>query len=274
LVLVAHKPLDSGLPEFRDRIDPVGVASADQMGMVQVVAGAVCVAAAVSFGWTSTRLTTYPAPWSLPWQTGSRGGLWPLFNAAIRFAALAGVTAVVTWPYFQGGHPVWGTPPVGGWGLMPPPIQSSGDLTWLLIVLAAAGAIAVGLAVLWLLPALSRQQRIALTPAPVEDGKPTLSELAGETLQSMMSDRDPRRAILACYAQMERGLAIRGVPRSPEETALEYMRRVLHGAGASDAPLRSLTGLFHIAGFSAQPMDESMRETAIRDLRAISAGAP
>lgn len=27
---------------------------------------------------------------------------------------------------------------------MPPPIRSSGDLTWLLIVLAAAGAVAVG----------------------------------------------------------------------------------------------------------------------------------
>jgi hypothetical protein len=147
-------------------------------------------------------------------------------------------------------------------------------LTWLLILLAAAGAIAVGLAVLWLLPALSRHQRIAASPAPVEDEEPTLSELAEETLQSMMSERDPRRAILACYAQMERGLAIRGVPRSPEETALEYMRRLLHGAGAPDAPLRSLTGLFHIAGFSALPMDESMRETAIRDLRAISLGAP
>ena len=156
---------------------------------------------------------------------------------------------------------------------MPPPIRSSGDLTWLLIVLAVAGAIGVGLAVLWLLPALGRHQGAALSPEPVEDEKPTLSELAGETLHSMMSDRDPRRAILACYAQMEPGLAIRGVPRSPEETALEYMRRVLHGAGAPDAPLRSLTGLFQIAGFSAQPMDESMRETAIRDLRAINADA-
>jgi hypothetical protein len=243
------------------------------MGTVQLAAGVLCVLAAAGFGWTATRLTTYPAPWSLPWQTGSRGGPWPFFNAAIRFAALAGVTGVVAWPYFQGGHPVWGTPPVGGWGLMPPPIRSSGDLTWLLIVLAAAGAIGVGLAVLWLLPALGRHQRAALPPAPVEDEKPTLSELAGETLQSMMSDRNPRRAILACYAQMERGLASRGVPRSPEETALEYMRRLLHGAGAPQAPLRSLTGLFHIAGFSAQPMDESMRDTAIRDLRAISAGA-
>lgn len=101
----------------------------------------------------------------------------------------------------------------------------------------------------------------------------TLSELAGETLQSMMSDRDPRRAILACYALMERGLASRGVQRSPEETALEYMRRLLRGAGAPDAQLRSLTGLFHIAGFSAQAMDESMKPPS-RDLRAISAGAP
>jgi hypothetical protein len=73
---------------------------------------------------------------------------------------------------------------------------------------------------------------------------------------------------------MERGLANRGIPRNPEETALEYMRRLLERAGAPNAPLQSLTSLFHLAGFSAQPMDESMRETAISALRAISAGAP
>jgi hypothetical protein len=130
------------------------------------------------------------------------------------------------------------------------------DLTWLLVVLAVAGTIAVGLLIAWSLRARGRYQR------------------TDETLQAMVSERDPRRAILACYARMERGLASRGIPRAPEETALEYMRRLLEGAGAPNDPLRSLTALFHLAGFSAQPMDESMRETAISALRAISAGAP
>jgi hypothetical protein len=147
-------------------------------------------------------------------------------------------------------------------------------VTWLLIVVAIAGSIAVGLLVVWLLPALRHRQRIARSQAPIADEMPALSELTDESLQAMMSERDPRRAILACYARMERGLANRGIPRNPQETALEYMRRLLERAGAPNLPLQSLTKLFHLAGFSAQPIDESMRETAISALRAISSGLP
>jgi hypothetical protein len=155
-----------------------------------------------------------------------------------------------------------------------PAPSASGDLTWLLIVLAVAVSIAIGLPVAWLLPAFLHRQQTAPSQVLVADEKPTLSELTDEILAAMMSERDPRHAILACYARMERGLANRGIPRNPEETALEYMRRLLERAGAPSAPLQSLTSLFHLAGFSAQPMDESMRETAISALRAISAGAP
>lgn len=242
---------------------------------MQVFAGVVCVAAVAWFGWTSTRLATYSAPWSAPWQIGSGGGRWPATNAAIRFVALAAVAAMFAWPYFQGGSPRSGaTTREVVWRVEAPAPGARGDLTWLLIVLAVAGSIAIGLLVAWLLSTHRHRQRTAGSQAPVADEKPTLSELTDEALQAMMSDRDPRHAILACYARMERGLANRGIPRNPDETALEYMRRLLERAGAPTAPLQSLTRLFHLAGFSAQPMDESMRETAISALRAISSGVP
>jgi hypothetical protein len=245
------------------------------MYSVQAVAGGIFFLAVAGFGWIAIRLATYPAPWSLPWQKASIGGPWAPINATIRFAVLAGVTVVAAWPYFQGGAPVWGNNSGGGWGIVAAPVhRASGDLTWLLIVLAVAGAIAVGLLVVRLLPARRRRQRTAPSRAPVANEVPTLSELTDETLKAMTSERDPRRAILACYARMERGLANRGIPRNPEETALEYMRRLLERAGAPSAPLQSLTRLFQLAGFSAQPLDESMRETAISALRAISAGTP
>jgi len=246
------------------------------MGTVQLAAGVVLVLAAAGFGWTATRLTTYPTPWSLPWQTATRGGGWPpVINAGIRFAALGAVAAVIAWPSFQGGTAVGGNHPREVFrGVVAPVRPSSGDMTWLVIVLAVAGSIAIGLLVASLLPALRHRHRDAGSRALVADEKPSLSELTNETLQAMMSDRDPRHAILACYARMERGLANRGLPRNPEETALEYMRRMLERAGAPNAPLQRLTGLFHLAGFSDQPMDESMRETAISALRAIGSGAP
>jgi uncharacterized protein DUF4129 len=243
------------------------------MGSVQLVAGVVCVFAVVGFGWIAIWRATYPAPWALPWQSGSRGGQWPTINAAIRLVVLAGLAVVVAWPYF-GGTPGFSKGPVG-FGWFPAPIRPTKvDLTWLLVVLAVAGTIAVGLLIGWSLRGRGRYQRTAEVQPQVADDRLNLSELTDETLQAMVSERDPRRAILACYARMERGLASRGIPRAPEETALEYMRRLLEGAGAPNDPLRSLTALFHLAGFSAQPMDESMRETAISALRAISAGAP
>jgi hypothetical protein len=243
------------------------------MGSVQLVAGVVCLFAVVGFSWIAIWRATYPTPWALPWQSGSLDGQWPAINAAIRLVVLAGVAVVVAWPYFRG-TPGFSKGPVG-YGWFPAPVRpTNADLSWLLVVLAGAGLIAVGLLIAWSLRARPRYQRTAEVQLAVADDRPNLSELTDETLQAMMSERDPRRAILACYARMERGLASRGIPRNPEETALEYMRRLLERAGAPNDPLRSLTGLFHLAGFSAQPMDESMRETAISALRAISAGAP
>ena len=243
------------------------------MSSVQLVAGVVCLFALVGFGWIAVWRATYPAPWALPWQSGLRGGQWPAINAATRLVVLAGLAVVVAWPYF-GGTPGFSKGPEG-YGWFPAPIRPAKvDLTWLLVVLAVAALIAVGLLIAWSLRGRARHQRPAEAQPPVADDGPDLSELTDATLQVMISERDPRRAILACYARMERGLASRGIPRSPEETALEYMRRLLERAGAPNDPLRSLTRLFHLAGFSAQPMDESMRETAISALRAISAGAP
>jgi hypothetical protein len=162
------------------------------MYSVQAVAGGIFFLAVAGFGWIAIRLATYPAPWSLPWQKASIGGPWAPINATIRFAVLAGVTVVAAWPYFQGGAPVWGNNSGGGWGIVAAPVhRASGDLTWLLIVLAVAGAIAVGLLVVRLLPARRRRQRTAPSRAPVANEVPTLSELTDETLKAMTSERDP-----------------------------------------------------------------------------------
>lgn len=238
--------------------------------MTQVVAGIVGLLALATYGWFAVRLAVYPTPWALPWHIGS--GHSSTVNAAVRFGVLAACVALVSWPYFGGGAAILGRE--FGLGFFPPPDRSiKADLTWLVIVLVAAGLIALALLIVYVVPALKNTQRTPESEALVVDDLLTLDELTDETLEAMMSERDPRRAILASYAQMERGLASRGIPRKPNETALEYMRRLLEAAGAPSNPLRSLTALFHIAGFSIQPMDESMRESAITALRAIRVDA-
>jgi Domain of unknown function (DUF4129) len=237
--------------------------------MVQIVTGIIGIVAVVGYGWTATRLAPYPTPWSPPWHHGSLDGRWAAINAAIRLSVLAGVAALVAWPYVQGGPTGWAWSYMDGVWFSAPVYYSKADATWLVVTLAAAGLIALGLLIVRLGPVRQRHQRTSDVPASASGNEPTLSELTDDALQALISERDPRLAILACYAQMERALARRGMPRNPDETAMEYARRVLERTGALRSPLRSLTSLFHVAGFSAQPMDEAMREMAVRSLRAI-----
>jgi len=88
-------------------------------------------------------------------------------------------------------------------------------------------------------------------------------------VDDLRAEADPRRAIVAAYARMERVLAASGVPRRSAETADEYLGRVLRElAPGSDAVAR-LTELFTQAKFSHHDVDATMKEDAIQALEEI-----
>jgi hypothetical protein len=103
-----------------------------------------------------------------------------------------------------------------------------------------------------------------------------LEELAGlvdETLEDLRAERDPRRAVIASYARMERALAAYGLPRRGFEAPLEYLDRI---AGALHDPLPSarrlvfeLTHLYERAKFSQHAIDVEMKDEAIATLSAL-----
>ena len=193
-------------------------------------------------------------------------------NAAIRLLVLGGIAMVIAWPYSPLGPNQPATPPTG-YEVTPTPFPPSGnlftlpDLTWLWIGLTAAAA---GLFVVVLIRQRRRHGESAPTPS---DDDNALAKAADAALSALMSEGDARRAILACYEKMERSLAKQGVPRRPEETAVEYARRLLLESGAPREPVLSLTTLFHIAGFSAHVISETMRTSAITSVSAISEAA-
>lgn len=84
---------------------------------------------------------------------------------------------------------------------------------------------------------------------------------------------DPRRAIVACFAAMERALAGLGGDIAPREadTPAEVLTRGVRGAAIPDVPARTLLGLFREARFSEHPMRQSDRESADRALTEILA---
>jgi Domain of unknown function (DUF4129) len=247
------------------------------------VAGIIGLAAIAGYGWAATQSVRYPAPWSAPWHFGPVGCWLAARNAFIRVLVPGGIAIVLAWPYTglsdarhcprflqQATSSYW-----CGLGWFPPaalPPHSAftlPDLRWLWLAISAA---AVG----YLVVALVRQRRGRPQPMVAADpplsNRPDITGIADEALAAMMLERDPRRAILACYQQMERTLASRGVSRKPEETAQEYAGRVLLQSGAPAKPVRALTFLFHVAGFSVRTMNETMRANAINSLRAIREG--
>jgi hypothetical protein len=112
--------------------------------------------------------------------------------------------------------------------------------------------------------------------------------LLDDTLDDLERDPDPRRAVIAAWARMERGLAAAGLPRAPAEAPFEYVARVL--AAATDPPgpvppggppgvprtppvrpasVHRLTDLFERAKFSRHTIDHAMRQEAVDALRAV-----
>jgi Domain of unknown function (DUF4129) len=131
-----------------------------------------------------------------------------------------------------------------------------------LVVAGVALAALVAIAVAQLL-AERRRRRPPRTPAE------RLVELLDDTLDDLEGEPDPRRAVIAAWARMERGLAAAGLPRHPAEAPFEYAARVLKSARASPASVHRLTGLFERAKFSHHPVGQADRDQAIAALRAV-----
>jgi Domain of unknown function (DUF4129) len=89
------------------------------------------------------------------------------------------------------------------------------------------------------------------------------------TIADLRAEPDPRRAVIAAYAQMEQALGLAGLPRDPSEAPREYLGRVLPQVGAGADSVGRLTSLFERAKFSPHEIDETMKEEAISALESL-----
>jgi hypothetical protein len=100
-------------------------------------------------------------------------------------------------------------------------------------------------------------------PPSDDDLADRLAVVFDETLEDLKAERDPRRAVIAAYARMERILGRHGLPRRPAEAPHEYVSRVLEDLISSGSSVRRLTRLYERAKFSPHEMDDAMKEEAI-----------
>jgi hypothetical protein len=96
-----------------------------------------------------------------------------------------------------------------------------------------------------------------------------LAEAVDESLDDLRAEPDPRRAVIAAYARLERVLAAHGLARRPAEAPFEYLRRMLADLAVSEAAARRLTDLFERAKFSQHAVEPEMKEQAIHALETV-----
>jgi hypothetical protein len=103
-----------------------------------------------------------------------------------------------------------------------------------------------------------------------------LQEVLDDAIDDVLGEADPRRAVIAAWARLERVLARHGVPRHDSEAPFEYAARAgseLHAAlGVEGGWLEELAGLFEWARFSTHDVTPAMREEAVAGLVAVRDG--
>ena len=96
-----------------------------------------------------------------------------------------------------------------------------------------------------------------------------LAAAMDESLWDLRAEQDPRRAVIAAYARLERVLAAHRLPRRPAEAPLEYLARMLSDLSVSPDAARRLTDLFERAKFSQHAVRAEMKEEAITALETV-----
>ena len=132
-------------------------------------------------------------------------------------------------------------------------------LPWTILAIVLV-AILAGVAAL----VLRRGRAPAGAPEPAAAGEAVQAAIA-----ALEAGADPRGAVIAAYAAMQRTLAAHGLVRLPSEAPREFLRRVLVANRAAEEDAGTLTGLFEEARFSTHPISERTRDRALSALRSL-----
>jgi hypothetical protein len=150
-------------------------------------------------------------------------------------------------------------------GRTTPADEQTPELDWLTALVVVAVAFSAFCAYFALYG--RRRKRPIAEPSIAE----RLAQALAESLDAIVAEQDPRRAVIAAYARMERVLGAAGVPRAPHEAPFEYVGRALLDLDVGEPAVRRLTVLYERARFSTHEIDEPMRAEAIAALDAVQA---
>jgi hypothetical protein len=151
-----------------------------------------------------------------------------------------------------------------------------------LVALGVAGLVIVAL-VVWALirDQMRRRARRAGRRAPETQPPRTAEELVAALdagLEELSdTDRDPRRAVIACWVRLEQAAAAAGTPRHPGDSPTDLVGRLLAEQRVDARVLAALLEVYRQARYATHTVDDQMRaqaRSALERLRAdLGAGA-
>jgi hypothetical protein len=151
-----------------------------------------------------------------------------------------------------------------------------------LVLLAVVGAVLIVL-LIWALvrDQLRRRSRLgAVRPAlrtEARTAEDLVAALDAGLLDLSDTDRDPRRAVIACWVRLEQAAADAGTPRHPGDTPTDLVGRLLAEQRVDAGVLAALAEVYREARYATHTVDDRMRgqaRTALQRLRTdLAAGA-
>lgn len=163
-----------------------------------------------------------------------------------------------------------------------PPDIPAGDVdlpAWVVIMINAAllvlvAAVAI-IVITSLVSMLGRRRRAGADGAgaaearsEAEPGEEVIAALDAGLDDLSDADRDPRRAVIACWLRLEQAAEAAGVPRRVGDTSTDLVARLLGRVASADV-LASFAEVYREARYATHTVDERMREQARAALRRL-----
>jgi len=145
-----------------------------------------------------------------------------------------------------------------------------------IVVLVLAGLVVVGLAV-WavLRDQQRRRRRRRLLRAPQRPEASTQEDLVAALdagLEELSdADRDPRRAVIACWVRLEQAAAAAGTPRHAGDSPTDLVGRLLAEQQVDAALLAALAAVYREARYATHTVYDRMRSQARSALERLRA---
>jgi hypothetical protein len=117
---------------------------------------------------------------------------------------------------------------------------------------------------------LGRRKRPARAQPRDRTRLATLLDSLAAGSDALSAGGEPRAAIIACYAAMERGFAAAGSAPAVADTPAEVLARATRAGLVRPEPAETLTGMFRLARYSTYPMtsaDSRVAADALTEMR-------